>query len=62
MAKKEKKALFKEQKKALKSAQAAFSKFGEFELQGRKHIQKAIVHCYELYLEYEEDFIAEQCK
>lgn len=62
MAKKEKKALFKEQKKSLKSAQAAFSKFGEFELQGRKHIQKAIVHCYELYLEYEEDFIAEQCK
>ena len=62
MAKQEKKALFKEQKEALKSARAAFSKFGEFELQGRKHIQKAIVHCYELYLEYEKDFIAEQCK
>ena len=62
MAKKEKKALFKEQKEALKLAQAAFSKFGEFELQGRKHIQMAIVHCYELYLEYEKDFIAEQCK
>lgn len=46
----------------MKSAQAAFSKFGKFELQGRKHIQNAIVHCYELYLEYEEDFIAKQCK
>lgn len=62
MAKEEKKALFKEQKETLKSAQAAFSKFGKFELQGRKHFQKAIIHCYELYLEYEEEFIKEQCK
>ena len=62
MAKKEKKALFKEQKEALKSARAAFSKFGEVELQGRKHIQKALLNCYGLYLEYEEDFIVEQCK
>ncbi len=62
MAKEEKKALFKEQKETLKSAQTAFSKFGKFELQGRKHIQKAIIHCYELYLEYEEEFIKTQCK
>ena len=62
MAKKKKKALFKEQKEALKSARAAFSKFGEVELQGRKHIQKALLNCYGLYLEYEEDFIVEQCK
>ena len=40
----------------------AFESFDKIELKGRKHIQEAILGCYDIYLHYNEKLIRKRCK
>jgi len=49
-------------KEKLMNAQKAFNSFETIELKGRKHIQEAILGCYDIYLHYNEKLIRRRCK
>ncbi len=52
----------KELKEKFKSIKKAFKTFNSIELTGRKHIQNAILGCYDVYLHYNEKLIEERCE
>ena len=49
-------------KEKLKNVQSAFKSFDTIELKGRKHIQEAIIGCYDIYLHYNPKLIKKRCK
>lgn len=51
----------KELKEKFTNIQKAFKSFDKFELKGRKHIQEAILGCYDIYLHYNEKIIRKRC-
>lgn len=51
-----------ELKEKLQNVQSAFKSFDKIELKGRKHIQEAILGCYDIYLHYNEKLIRKRCK
>ena len=52
----------KELKRKFTNIQEAFKSFNKIELKGRKHIQEAILGCYDIYLHYNEKLIKKRCK
>ncbi len=49
-------------KKKFKSIKKDFETFNGIELTGRKHIQNALLGCYDVYLHYNEKLIEKSCK
>ena len=52
----------KELNRKFTNIQEAFKSFNKIELKGRKHIQEAILGCYDIYLHYNEKLIKKRCK
>lgn len=52
----------KELKEKFTNIKKAFESFDKIELKGRKHIQVAILGCYDIYLHYNEKLIRKRCK
>lgn len=52
----------KELKERFINIKKAFKSFNEIELQGREHIQTAILGCYDIYLHYNEKIIRKRCE
>ena len=51
----------KELKRKFTNIQEAFKSFNKIELKGRKHIQEAILGCYDIYLHYNPKLIKKRC-
>lgn len=51
-----------ELKEKFTNIKKAFKSFNKFELKSRKHIQKAILDCFDVYLHYNEKLIKKRCK
>ncbi len=51
----------KELKRKFTNIQEAFKSFNKIELKGRKHIQDAILGCYDIYLHYNPKLIKKRC-
>lgn len=51
-----------ELKEKFNNIHKAFKSFDKIELKGRKHIQEAILGCYDIYLHYNEKLIKKRCK
>lgn len=52
----------KQLKEKFTNIKKAFEAFDTIELKGRKHIQEAIIGCYDIYLHYNEKLIRKRCK